>query len=108
MPCLRFIFLVIACLYGGFAAFADVSKVQVVGNGAPTRITIWSDTGQQANAFLAESGAGRSMVVPIAGANTPSAGGGTGGVDSWALSDGTLSFSFDRPMMASCRRDSGS
>ncbi len=73
-----------------------------MGNGAPTRITVWADTAQDARAFLAESGTARSLILPLTGHVTPLTGDGTGdgsGVSSWAASDGTLNFSFDRPMM---------
>lgn len=99
MPCLRFIFLVITCLVWGLAALADVSRVQVVGNGEPTRITIWADHELDTNAFLAESDTARSLIIPVNGVGTPRVGDGTGGVAAWALSEGTLSFSFDRPLM---------
>ena len=83
------------------SAAADIGQVRIVGNGAPTRITIWSDTAQDARAFLAESEAGRSLIVPLAGEFTPRAGDGTGGVTSWALVDGRISFALDRPLMVS-------
>ena len=99
MPFLRFIFFLIACLVAGLAASAEISKVQIVGNGDPTRITIWSDTQQNANAFLAESGAARSLILPLNGISASQVGDGAGGITAWALSGGTLSFSLDRPLM---------
>ena len=99
MPCLRLIFLWIACLCTGLAASAEVRRVQVVGNGEPTRITIWSDTAQDARAFLAESDGARSLILPLTGVIAPRSGDGMGGVETWALSDDTLSFALDKPLM---------
>jgi|TARA_R110000824_G_scaffold81121_4_gene203945 N-acetylmuramoyl-L-alanine amidase len=99
MTILRFVCLVIACLGAGFAASADVSRVQVVGNGEPTRITVWADSEQEGRAFLAESGNARSLVLPVDGPVTPAVGDGGGGVATWALSEGTLSFALERPLM---------
>ena len=99
MTLLRLVFLVIAFAGGGFAASADISRVQVVGNGEPTRITVWADSEQEGRAFLAQSGEARSLIVPIQGDVTPAAGDGRGGVATWALSEGTLSFALDRPLM---------
>lgn len=99
MPCLRLIFIVLSCLACGFAASADITRVQVVGDGAPTRITIWSDLPQDARAFLTESGDARSLVLPLNGPVTPRSGNGMGGVSAWVASDDALNFSFDRPMM---------
>ena len=99
MTLLRLVFLVIAFAGGGFAASADISRVQVVGNGEPTRITVWADSEQEGRAFLAQSGEARSLIVPIQGDVTPAAGDGRGGVATWALSEGTLSFALERPLM---------
>ncbi len=99
MTFLRFLCLVIACLSTGLAASADIRRVQVVGNGEPTRITVWADTEQDGQAFLAESGDARSLVLPLQGPVTPAVGDGSGGVSTWAISDGTLSFALDRPLM---------
>ncbi|MBR9807236.1 MAG: N-acetylmuramoyl-L-alanine amidase [Alphaproteobacteria bacterium] len=93
------IFLWIACLCTGLAASAEVRRVQVVGNGEPTRITIWSDTAQDARAFLAESDGARSLILPLNDVVSPRSGDGMGGVETWALSNDTLNFALDKPLM---------
>ncbi|MFH1518910.1 MAG: N-acetylmuramoyl-L-alanine amidase, partial [Pseudomonadota bacterium] len=85
----------------GFAARADIRDVRVVGDGAPTRITVWSDISQEAQAFLAESGGQRSLILPLSGESSAKVGTGTGGIEGWALSGGRLSFSLDRPLVVS-------
>jgi len=99
MPLLRLVSLVIAGLACVLAAAADIHRVQVVGNGEPTRITVWADSAQEGRAFLAESGEARSLILPIRGQVTPAAGDGSGGVATWALSEGVLSFALERPLM---------
>ncbi|WP_340693877.1 N-acetylmuramoyl-L-alanine amidase [Hyphomonas sp.] len=80
---------------------ADIRDVRVVGDGAPTRITVWSDISQDAQAFLAESGGQRSLILPLSGESGARVGTGAGGVDGWALSGDRLSFSLDRPLVVS-------
>jgi N-acetylmuramoyl-L-alanine amidase len=101
MTLFRPLILLFACIVFGFYAGADVSDVRVIGDGAPTRITVWSDISQDAQAFLAESGGERSLVLPLQGETQSRAGKGMGGVASWALSGGRLSFLLDRPLVVS-------
>ncbi len=101
MTLFRLLFLACACFLTGFSVRADIRDVRVVGDGAPTRITIWSDISQDAQAFLAESGGQRSLILPLSGETGARVGNGTGGVDGWALSADRLSFSLDRPLVVS-------
>ena len=101
MSLLRLLFLTCACFLTGFSVQADIRDVRVVGDGAPTRITVWSDISQDAQAFLAESGGQRSLILPLSGESSARVGNGTGGVDRWALSGDRLSFSLDRPLVVS-------
>ncbi|KCZ90814.1 N-acetylmuramoyl-L-alanine amidase family protein [Hyphomonas johnsonii] len=101
MTLFRLILLTLACICTGFFAQAEISDVRIVGNGEPTRITVWSDTAQDAGAFLAQSGGQRSLIVPLEGEISPRVGKGAGGVETWALSSGRLSFALDRPLMVS-------
>lgn len=79
-------------------AGADVSSVRVVGDGAPTRITVWTDTREEGEAYLVEE-AGEQKILLVLGQNAYSAEGrGTGGVVSWRLNPGRLEFVLDRPM----------
>ena len=101
MTLFRLLFLAAACFLTGFSVRADIRDVRVVGDGAPTRITVWSDISQDAQAFLAESGGQRSLILPLSGESSARVGNGTGGVDRWALSGDRLSFSLDRPLVVS-------
>ncbi|MCA8898849.1 MAG: N-acetylmuramoyl-L-alanine amidase, partial [Hyphomonas sp.] len=95
----RLLLVVIAALFGATPALAEVSDVRVVGNGDPTRITVWTDTPQDARAFLSEQAGGRTIVLPLKGQATPKAGTGTGGVANWSLTGSELRFVLDRPLM---------
>ena len=101
MTLFRLLFLAAACFLTGFSVRADIRDVRVVGDGAPTRITVWSDISQDAQAFLAESGGQRSLILPLSGESGARVGNGTGGVERWALSGDRLSFSLDRPLVVS-------
>lgn len=98
MPKIFLAFLLTFCFGAIFAASADVTQVRVVGDGAPTRITVWSDGAEGGDAFLVETGGERRIVVPF-GLNSYSAeGSGTGGVARWQAGPGRLEFILDRPM----------
>lgn len=98
MPKIFLAFLLTFCFGAIFAASADVTQVRVVGDGAPTRITVWSDAAEGGDAFLVETGGERRIVVPL-GLNSYSAEGfGTGGVARWQAGPGRLEFILDRPM----------
>lgn len=86
------------CFGAVFGAFADVSQVRVVGDGAPTRITIWTDTPEEADAFALQEAGGRRIVFPLRSNAYSSEGLGTGGVSVWSLNPGRLEFELDRPM----------
>ena len=101
MTLFRLLFLAAACFLTGFSVRADIRDVRVVGDGAPTRITVWSDISQDAQAFLAESGGQRSLILPLSGESGARVGNGTGGIERWALSGDRLSFSLDRPLVVS-------
>ena len=95
----RVIFLAIAVCLGATQALADVRNVRVVGNGAPTRITIWTDTAQDPRAYMVEGAAGRSVVLPLRGPASERSGTGMGGVPEWMVTGSELRFSLDRPLM---------
>lgn len=95
----RVIFLAIAVCLGATQALADVRNVRVVGNGAPTRITIWTDTAQDPRAYMVEGAAGRSVVLPLRGSASERSGTGMGGVPEWMVTGSELRFSLDRPLM---------
>lgn len=77
---------------------ADVSQVRVVGDGAPTRITIWTDAPEEAEAYVSETGNVRRIIFPLRGNAYSAEGLGTGGVTVWSLNPGGLEFELDRPM----------
>lgn len=81
-----------------FGAFADVSQVRVVGDGAPTRITIWTEAPEEAEAFVSETGGVRRIIFPLRSNAYSAEGLGTGGVSLWSLNPGRLEFELDRPM----------
>jgi N-acetylmuramoyl-L-alanine amidase len=95
----RVIFLAIAVCFGAFQATAEVRDVRVVGNGSPTRITIWTDTPQDPRAYMVEGASGRSVILPLHGAASEQSGKGMGGVPAWTVSGSELRFSLDRPLM---------
>lgn len=85
--------------FGGlFQASADVTQVQIVGDGAPTRITIWTDQPETADALLMEQAGERKVVLLLAQNGYSAAGEGTGGVEAWALAPDRLEFWLDRPL----------
>lgn len=77
---------------------ADVSQVRVVGDGAPTRITIWTDAPEEAEAYVSQTGNERRIIFPLRGNAYSAEGLGTGGVTVWSLNPGRLEFELDRPM----------
>lgn len=81
------------------SALADISDVRVVGNGEPTRITIWSDRPQSHSVFLSRGNNGREIILALPGSESVARGEGMGGVPQWTLSKGQLKFHLDRPMM---------
>ncbi|MCA8902348.1 MAG: N-acetylmuramoyl-L-alanine amidase [Hyphomonas sp.] len=93
------VLIVFAGIFGIAPARAEVSDVRVVGNGQPTRITVWTDTPQEARAFLSEQSGWRTIVLPLRGGAIPRAGTGAGGVENWSLTDSELRFTLDRPLM---------
>ncbi|HAY10401.1 MAG TPA: N-acetylmuramoyl-L-alanine amidase [Thauera sp.] len=85
--------------FGGlFQAGADVTQVRIVGDGAPTRITIWTDQPEAAEAMVLEQGGERKVVLLLAQNGYSAAGEGTGGVEAWALAPDRLEFWLDRPL----------
>lgn len=95
-------FLSILLIMLGFAslssAMADVTQVRIVGDGAPTRITLWTDTAETADGLLTEGSGERKVVLLLAQNGYSAAGEGNGGVESWSLEPGRLEFTLDRPM----------
>ena len=79
-------------------AAADVTQVRIVGDGAPTRITIWTDVAETADGLLTELPGERKVVLLLAQNGYSAAGEGTGGVEAWSLEPGRLEFNLDRPM----------
>ncbi len=80
-------------------AMAEVYDVRIVGDGAPTRITVWTDTPQKSRIYLTQNNEVRALALPIDGVNSNASGDGIGGVESWAMSGSELGFLLDRPMM---------
>ncbi len=95
----RDLFILLALMALPHVAAADISDVRVVGDGAPTRITIWSDTAQSARAFVSLDSGLRTLILPLNGGADARSGTGTGGIAAWAASDSELRFSLDRPLM---------
>lgn len=95
-------FLLILLILLGFGWFqpasADVTQVRIVGDGAPTRITIWTDVAETADGLLTELPGERRVVLPLAQNGYSAAGEGNGGVEAWSLEPGRLEFVLDRPM----------
>ena len=79
-------------------AAADVTQVRIVGDGAPTRITIWTDVAETADGLLTELPGERKVVLLLSQNGYSAAGEGTGGVEAWSLEPGRLEFNLDRPM----------
>ena len=90
--------LLILCFGAVFGAFADVSQVRVVGDGAPTRITIWTDTAEEAEAYVSEAAGVRRIIFPLRSNAYSAEGLGSGGVTVWSLNPGRLEFELDRAM----------
>jgi len=98
MPKFFAILLIILGLSGALPAGADVTQVRIVGDGAPTRITIWTDTAETADGLVTEAGGERKVVLLLAQNGYSAAGEGNGGVAAWTLEPGRLEFNLDRPM----------
>jgi N-acetylmuramoyl-L-alanine amidase len=97
---LRFLLILLILLGFGWLvpAAADVTQVRIVGDGAPTRITIWTDVAETADGLVTELPGERKVVLLLAQNGYSAAGEGTGGVKGWSLEPGRLEFSLDRPM----------
>ncbi len=92
----------------GLSACADVTAIRVVGDGAPTRITIWTDVEHASEVFLSENGARQEIILLMPGADADmaaSSGKGMGGVGRWDMQAGRLVLSLDRPMMVARKLD---
>jgi len=92
------ILLIIFGFCSAVPAFADVTQVRIVGAGAPTRITIWTDTAETADGLLTERPGERKVVLLLAQNGYSAAGEGQGGVEAWSLEPDRLEFVLDRPM----------
>jgi len=90
--------LLILCFGAVFGAFADVSQVRVVGDGAPTRITIWTDAPEDAEAYVSDAGGVRRIIFPLRSNGYSAEGPGGGGITVWSLNPGRLEFELDRAM----------
>jgi N-acetylmuramoyl-L-alanine amidase len=97
---LRFISILLIILSFSWSspAGADVTQVRIVGDGAPTRITIWTDVAEPADGLLVEAPGERKVVLLLAQNGYSAAGEGNGGVADWTLEPGRLEFTLDRPM----------
>ncbi len=94
----RFLLLVVCLIGPGLLAGADIRTVRIAGDGAPTRVTIWSDTAEMAEAFAIETDEARRLVVPLSAHSGPISGAGQGGITAWTVSGGRLTLTLDRPM----------
>lgn len=90
--------LLILCFGAVFGALADVSQVRIVGDGAPTRITIWTDAPEEAEAYVSETAGVRRIIFPLRSNGYSAEGPGGGGVTVWSLNPGRLEFELDRAM----------
>ncbi|WP_291204583.1 N-acetylmuramoyl-L-alanine amidase [Hyphomonas sp.] len=72
--------------------------MRIVGDGAPTRITIWTDVAETADGLVTEAPGERKVVLLLSQNGYSAAGEGSGGVESWSLEPGRLEFVLDRPM----------
>ncbi|MCU0731012.1 MAG: N-acetylmuramoyl-L-alanine amidase [Hyphomonas sp.] len=75
-----------------------MTQVRIVGDGAPTRITIWTDVAETADGLVTEAAGERKVVLLLSGNGYSAAGEGTGGVEAWSLEPDRLEFVLDRPM----------
>jgi N-acetylmuramoyl-L-alanine amidase len=98
MPRLLLILLILLGFVWLLPAAADVTQVRIVGDGAPTRITIWTDVAETADGLLTEQPGERKVVLLLSQNGYSAAGEGTGGVEAWSLEPGRLEFNLDRPM----------
>lgn len=98
MPKLFRILLILIGFSNAWVAGADVTQVRIVGDGAPTRITLWTDVAETADGLLVEATGERKVVLLLAQNGYSAAGEGTGGVQDWSLEPGRLEFNLDRPM----------
>lgn len=98
MPRPLLILLILLSFSWLWPAAADVTQVRIVGDGAPTRITIWTDVAETADGLLTEAPGERKVVLLLAQNGYSAAGEGTGGVEAWTLEPGRLEFNLDRPM----------
>jgi len=92
------IFLLILGFCSVFKAHADVTQVRIVGDGAPTRITLWTDMPETADGLLTEAPGQRKVVLLLSQNGYSAEGKATGGVAAWTLEPGRLEFVLDRPM----------
>jgi N-acetylmuramoyl-L-alanine amidase len=92
--------LLLALLFVHSAAMAGIEDVRVVGNGDPTRVTIWSTQPQAADAYLG-IGEGRARLIrlPLEAVSPSKGGGGGGGVAAWQTDGDTLTLTLEQPMM---------
>ncbi len=98
MPRFLLILLILLGFGWNLPAAPDVTQVRIVGDGAPTRITIWTDVAETADGLLTEQPGERKVVLLLAQNGYSAAGEGTGGVEAWSLEPGRLEFNLDRPM----------
>ncbi|MGA1342724.1 MAG: N-acetylmuramoyl-L-alanine amidase family protein [Hyphomonas sp.] len=98
MPNIFRILLLILGICSVFQAHADVTQVRIVGDGAPTRITLWTDRPETADGLLTEAPGERKVVLLLSQNGYSAEGEGTGGVVTWTLEPGRLEFVLDRPM----------
>lgn len=98
MPRIFCILLILLGFGGLWAAGADVTQVRIVGDGAPTRVTIWTDSAETADGLLTEAPGERKVVLLLSQNGYSAAGEGNGGVETWSLEPDRLEFNLDRPM----------
>jgi N-acetylmuramoyl-L-alanine amidase len=94
----RFLVLIVCLIGPGFSAGAEIGMVRIAGDGAPTRVTIWSDTAETADVFAMEADGARRLVLPVSSQAQPQSGAGQGGVTAWSVAGGRLTLTLDRPM----------
>lgn len=101
------VFRVLACFVAllalcGEALAAGIEDIRVVGNGTPTRVTIWADAPVTHQQFLSGDTTSHAIIIAMPGADwrrDEPTGRGMGGVDQFEWLDGQLTLKLDRPMM---------
>lgn len=101
-PVSKWFFLILCALTLGSEALSQVvDNIRIVGNGAPTRVTIWTDEPVDHRMFLSGGVDRQNIIIAMphtAWGGTPAIGGAMGGVARYEWEQGLLTLRLDRPM----------